>query len=82
MRKFILIYTALVSLLIISCSRSDKYISGKWIDLTYEYSSESIYWPTAEEFKLEKVFEGKTDKGNYYSAYHYSADELQLRKSI
>jgi kynurenine formamidase len=34
-----------------------------------------VYWPTAEPFKLEKDFEGTTDKGYYYSAYRYSSAE-------
>src|SRR4030095_8513129 len=48
---------------------------GKIIDLTYPFDAESIYWPTAENFKLETDFEGVTEKGYYYSAYRYSAAE-------
>ena len=49
--------------------------SGKIIDLSYAFDEESVYWPTAETFKLEKDFEGVTDKGYYYSAYRYTAAE-------
>ena len=45
------------------------------IDLTYPFDSDSVYWPTAETFKLETDFEGVTDKGYFYSAYRYSAAE-------
>ena len=45
------------------------------IDLTYAFDANSIYWPTAEQFKLETDFEGMTDKGYFYSAYRYSAAE-------
>ena len=45
------------------------------VDLTYAFDSDSVYWPTAETFKLETDFEGITDKGYYYSAYRYSAAE-------
>ncbi|HEY0764210.1 MAG TPA: cyclase family protein [Pyrinomonadaceae bacterium] len=45
------------------------------IDLTYAFDSDSVYWPTAEQFKLETDFEGMTDKGYFYSAYRYSAAE-------
>ena len=45
------------------------------IDLTYSFDSESVYWPTAETFKLETDFEGTTENGYYYSAYRYSAAE-------
>jgi kynurenine formamidase len=50
-------------------------IQGKWIDLTHDFSSETIYWPTADGFKLETVFEGFTDKGYFYDANNYSAAE-------
>ena len=45
------------------------------VDLTYAFDSTTVYWPTAEPFKLETDFEGVTDKGYFYSAYRYSAAE-------
>ncbi len=45
------------------------------VDLTYAFDANSVYWPTAEHFKLETDFEGMTDKGYFYSAYRYSAAE-------
>lgn len=45
------------------------------VDLTHPFDSNSVYWPTAEQFKLETDFEGMTDKGYFYSAYRYSAAE-------
>ena len=48
---------------------------GTVIDLTHAFDSSSVYWPTAEPFKLETDFEGETDKGYFYSAYRYSAAE-------
>src|SRR5919106_4530689 len=45
------------------------------VDLTYAFDANSVYWPTAEQFKLETDFEGTTDKGYFYSAYRYSAAE-------
>jgi kynurenine formamidase len=45
------------------------------VDLTYAFDASSVYWPTAEPFKLETDFEGITDKGYFYSAYRYSAAE-------
>src|SRR5215210_1997049 len=45
------------------------------IDLTYPFDSTTVYWPTAQPFKLETDFEGVTDKGYFYSAYRYSAAE-------
>lgn len=49
--------------------------SGKWIDLTHDFSSDTVYWPTGEGFKLEKVYEGQTEKGYYYAANKYTAEE-------
>ena len=48
---------------------------GTVIDLSHPFDATTVYWPTAEAFKLEKDFEGMTDKGYYYSAYRYSSAE-------
>ena len=48
---------------------------GRIVDLSYAFDSSTVYWPTAEGFKLETDFEGMTDKGYFYSAYRYSAAE-------
>ncbi|MDP2957771.1 MAG: cyclase family protein [Longimicrobiales bacterium] len=49
--------------------------AGRWVDLTYAYSEESIYWPTAEGFKLEEVAYAETEGGRFYASYNYSASE-------
>jgi len=49
--------------------------NGQWIDLTHEFSEESIYWPTAKPFEKTTVSEGYTDAGFYYSAYNFEAAE-------
>ncbi len=48
---------------------------GQWIDLSHEFSEETIYWPTAKTFTKTTVFEGCTDGGYYYSAYNFEAAE-------
>ncbi len=45
------------------------------VDLSHSYSSETIYWPTEEGFKLEKEFDGMTEKGYYYSANKFFSPE-------
>lgn len=55
--------------------RTRNFPSGRVIDLTHPFDERTVYWPTAEPFKLETDFEGMTDKGYYYSAYRYSAAE-------
>lgn len=49
--------------------------NGIWIDLTHDFSSDTVYWPTAEEFTLETEFQGMTEKGYYYEAHRYRASE-------
>ncbi|MGQ0657791.1 MAG: cyclase family protein [Chromatiales bacterium] len=58
-----------------SCQKPGGFPPGEWVDLSYGFSSETIYWPTAEPFVLDTVFAGKTDKGFYYSAYKFCAAE-------
>ena len=48
---------------------------GRWIDLTYPFSEETIYWPTGLPFTLEEVSYGPTEAGHFYSSYNYSANE-------
>ena len=48
---------------------------GQWIDLTHEFSAETLYWPTAEKFTLESEFHGHTPKGYFYAANRYRASE-------
>lgn len=54
---------------------TSPFTAGRWIDLTYAFSEQSVYWPTAEPFKLETAFEGQTEGGYFYSAYNYCAAE-------
>ncbi len=50
-------------------------LAGTWVDLTHDFSSETIYWPTAKPFSLEVVSEGQTPGGFYYAANDYAAAE-------
>ncbi len=49
--------------------------AGTLIDLSHDYSAETVFWPTAESFKLEKVADGVTDKGYYYAANNFATSE-------
>jgi kynurenine formamidase len=78
MRRFCLLLFS--SLMFLSCQtapdkRPNAFPSGKIIDLSYAYDAETIFWPTAEGFRLEKDFEGITDKGYYYAANKFSTAE-------
>ena len=59
---------------LISCTKNLS-TNGKWIDLTHEFSHETIYWPTSETFNLETVYKGQTKNGYYYSSFNYRAAE-------
>ena len=48
---------------------------GNWIDLSYSYSEETIYWPTADGLRMDEVAYGETDLGYFYSAYNVSTAE-------
>ncbi|HEY6130403.1 MAG TPA: cyclase family protein [Halioglobus sp.] len=48
---------------------------SRWIDLTHDLSSEAVFWPTAKPFEKMTDFEGRTEKGYYYSAYSFCTAE-------
>ena len=48
---------------------------GQWIDLSHDFSRETLYWPTANTFQLQSEFAGTTEAGFYYEANRYSASE-------
>lgn len=61
--------------LFIGCATTPNFGDGAWLDLSYDLSTETVYWPTSEPFQLETVSEGMTEKGYYYSAYRFCAAE-------
>lgn len=65
-------------LLILSGCVTEEYNEwedGTWIDLTHEYSDQTIYWPTSNPFQLDTVFVGTTDAGFYYESYEFRSAE-------
>jgi len=48
---------------------------GALVDLSHPYDDRTIFWPTAEPFRLEKVADGVTDKGYYYAANNFALAE-------
>lgn len=71
--KKILLVT--VCCLLFACAKQNGFPSGQWIDLSYDFSDQTIYWTAADGFKKETVAAGRTDKGYYYSAYKFCAPE-------
>ena len=71
-----LVLISFVVALAASCTNlKNEFPAGQWIDLSHDFSEETIYWVTAEPFKRTTVAEGMTPGGYYYSAYNYSAAE-------
>jgi kynurenine formamidase len=48
---------------------------GQLIDLSHAYDAQTIYWPTAEPFRLDKVADGVTPGGYYYAANNFFTSE-------
>ena len=76
-------FIAVSLLFLLSCSENndkdesiaEELAGGKWIDLTYDFSDKTLFWPTANGFKLDTAFNGVTPAGFYYEAYNYCAAE-------
>jgi kynurenine formamidase len=47
----------------------------KLLDMTYPFDRDSIYWPTAKPFKLDKVSWGISDGGWWYASNEFAASE-------
>ena len=73
MKKLILLF--LIIQVLSSLSAADHFFNGQWIDLTHEFSKETIYWPTEEPLNKTTVFDGYTDDGYYYTAYRFCTAE-------
>lgn len=70
-----LLSCAVVTVFAVNQRRTTAFPAGTVVDLSYPFDAETVYWPTAGSFQLEKDFEGVTEQGFYYSAYRYCAAE-------
>lgn len=67
--------------LLTACSNKEQSLpellqKGKWVDLSYDFSSQTLYWPNNPSgFTLDTVSEGTTAAGFYYSSYAFNAPE-------
>ncbi len=79
MKKF----TTIFLLIAAGCSEPAKKISlpellatGKWIDLSYDFSDKTLYWPNNPTgFKLDTQFNGITPAGFYYASNAFFTPE-------
>ena len=73
--------TALCTLLFALAACSDPALeagaplAGEWVDLTHEFSSETLYWPTAPRFQLTVESRGEAEGGYWYEAYSFRGAE-------
>jgi kynurenine formamidase len=74
MRRLALVAVLLVA---VACrpSLARRLSEGKWVDLTYDFDSTTIYWPTAQPFHLTVVSAQRTPGGYYYAANNFAAAE-------
>ena len=49
--------------------------AGDVIDLSHAYGGDTVFWPTADPFKLDVVAAGVTPGGFYYAANKFSTSE-------
>jgi len=83
MKPVILVLCTLTALLPTSCeiqkndNDAGRFLSaGKWIDLSYSFSQQTLYWPNnLTGFKLDTQVNGVTPAGFYYSSNTFSAPE-------
>jgi kynurenine formamidase len=71
MRRTLLVL--LVAVAAASCSRPPQpaptvFPGGEVVDLSHAYDQSTIFWPTSDTFRLERVAEGMTPAGYYYAA--------------
>lgn len=68
-----------VGWLIVGCaSRPNERIDldlDKVVDLSHAFGKDTIYWPTAEPFKIQRVAYGRTTAGYWYAANNISMAE-------
>ena len=50
-------------------------VSAQWVDLSHDYSKDTIYWPTAAGFELRVDSKGPTAAGYWYEANSFHTAE-------
>ncbi len=74
-QKRIFLTWAVLSLVVCLSGRSAQTATGKRLEMTFAYDDDTIYWPTAKGFHLEKLSWGTTAGGYWYASNEYSASE-------
>ena len=65
-----------IGITLTGCSpKASVWPPGTIVDLSHDYSPRTVFWPTAEPFRLEKVADGITPQGYYYAANNFFTSE-------
>src|SRR6266581_4357611 len=75
MRRLSIVAVLVLSTACRSPSLASRLSESKWVDLTYDFDSTTIYWPTAQPFRLTVVSAQRTPGGYYYAANNFAAAE-------
>src|SRR5688572_30553774 len=77
MKTVFFLFPGLAAMLLSHSALADNppFTGGRWVDLTHDFSEDTIYWPTAQGFKLEMEFRGLTPGRYFYAANRYRASE-------
>jgi kynurenine formamidase len=78
-RRLLVLATGSWLLATVSCAVPERpastQLSGTIVDLSHDYGDQTIFWPTAEGFRLDKVAGGMTPQGYYYAANNFATAE-------
>jgi kynurenine formamidase len=58
-----------------STATAAPFPGGELVDLSHTYDAATVFWPTADTFRLDKVADGMTPGGYYYAANNFSSSE-------
>jgi kynurenine formamidase len=68
---------AIATILAVSCQSLNAQEAGgqRFIDLSYAFGEQTVFWPTEEGFRFERRPEGVTERGYYYAAHRFETAE-------
>jgi hypothetical protein len=49
--------------------------AGTWVDLSHDFSAETVYWPTATPFWFKVMSAERTPAGYYYASDDFAASQ-------
>ena len=58
-----------------SVGRTAPFPDGTLVDLSHTYDRTTVFWPTADAFRLDVVADGDTPDGYYYAANNFFSSE-------